>query len=85
MRVLVANRRGGVGKTVTSVLVAAALASLRGSGVAVAEFSDEAGGLAGRCEQPPVRGVDTLLARLVSAGGADGAFVYGNGQVQSSM
>ena len=59
--VLVANRKGGAGKTPTSLILGGILASIRGGSVAVLEVSDDPGTLTLRSEGNPARGLEALL------------------------
>ncbi|MCU1405172.1 MAG: MinD-like ATPase involved in chromosome partitioning or flagellar assembly [Glaciihabitans sp.] len=73
--VLVANRKGGVGKTPVSLLLGGTLASVRGGSVCVVEVSDDPGALTFRAEGNPrlglgelVRSVDTVVSAGQLAG-----------------
>ena len=71
MGILVANEKGGSGKTPTSVVVAGVLAMIRGGYVAVAEFTESTGTLCRRSEGDPSRGLAEMLANagnVTSAG-----------------
>ena len=59
--VLVANRKGGVGKTPVSLLLGGVLAAVRGGSVAIVEVSDDPGALAFRAEGNPRRGIGELV------------------------
>ncbi|TPW78043.1 MinD/ParA family ATP-binding protein [Schumannella soli] len=59
--ILVANRKGGVGKTPTSVILGGVLASIRGGSVAILEVSDDPGTLTFRAEGTPTRGIGELV------------------------
>lgn len=59
--VLVANPRGGVGKTPTALLLGGMLAHIRGGDVAVLEVTDEAGSLSYRSEGESDRGLGELV------------------------
>jgi hypothetical protein len=59
--VLVANRKGGVGKTPVSLLLGGVLAAVRGGSVAIVEVSDDPGALAFRAEGNPPRGIGELI------------------------
>ncbi|GMA94740.1 hypothetical protein GCM10025881_15640 [Pseudolysinimonas kribbensis] len=59
--ILVANRKGGVGKTPTSLILGGILASIRGGSVAVMEVSDDPGTLTYRTEGNPTRGIGELV------------------------
>lgn len=59
--ILVANRKGGVGKTPTAVIVGGILASIRGGSVAVMEVSDDPGTLTFRTEGTPSHGIGELV------------------------
>ncbi|MGW4928625.1 MinD/ParA family ATP-binding protein [Agromyces sp. NPDC004153] len=59
--VLVANRKGGVGKTPVSLLLGGVLAAVRGGSVAIVEVSDDPGALAFRAEGNPQRGIGELV------------------------
>jgi MinD-like ATPase involved in chromosome partitioning or flagellar assembly len=69
--ILVANRKGGVGKTPTAVIVGGLLASIRGGSVAIMEVSDDPGTLTFRTEGAPTRGMGELLndADTISSAG----------------
>lgn len=60
--ILVANRKGGVGKTPTSILLGGTLASIRGGSVAIMEVADDPGTLTFRAEGTPQRGIGELAA-----------------------
>jgi len=62
--VLVANRKGGVGKTPVSLLLGGTLASVRGGSVCVLEVSDDPGALGYRAEGSPANGLGELLGAL---------------------
>lgn len=62
--VLVADKKGGVGKTTCAVGIASAIASIRGGGLAVLEVSDDPGSLTFRTEGSPRRGVGELVRDL---------------------
>ncbi|WP_394769109.1 MinD/ParA family protein [Lacisediminihabitans sp.] len=69
--VLVANRKGGVGKTPVSLLLGGTLASVRGGSVCVVEVSDDPGALTFRAEGSPALGLGELVrdvATVTSAG-----------------
>lgn len=69
--VLVANPKGGTGKTPIALLLGGALASIRGGSVAVLEVADDPGALAYRAEGNPRLGVGDLVrdaARIRTAG-----------------
>lgn len=59
--VLVANPKGGVGKTPTALLLAGTLAAIRGGSVCVMEVSDDPGALTYRSEGTPARGIGELV------------------------
>ncbi|TPW78404.1 ParA family protein [Schumannella sp. 10F1B-5-1] len=59
--ILVANRKGGVGKTPTSVILGGTLAAIRGGSVAIMEVSDDPGTLTFRAEGTPQRGIGELV------------------------
>ncbi|UKF24986.1 MinD/ParA family ATP-binding protein [Clavibacter seminis] len=59
--VLVANRKGGVGKTPTSLILGGVLGSIRGGSVAVVEVTDDPGALGYRAEGQPTRGLGELV------------------------
>ena len=62
--ILVANRKGGTGKTPAALLLGGALAATRGGSVAVMEVSDDPGALAFRAEGDPARGLGELIRDL---------------------
>jgi MinD-like ATPase involved in chromosome partitioning or flagellar assembly len=69
--ILVANPKGGVGKTPTALLVGGMLAAIRGGSVCVLEISDDPGALTFRSEGSPPRGLGELVrdaATIRSAG-----------------
>ncbi|TFD85851.1 hypothetical protein E3T61_17145 [Cryobacterium lactosi] len=68
--VLVANRKGGVGKTPVSLLLAGTLASIRGGSVCVVEVSDDPGSLTFRAEGSPHLGLGELMADVGSISSA---------------
>jgi MinD-like ATPase involved in chromosome partitioning or flagellar assembly len=59
--VLVANPKGGTGKTPLSLLLGGTLASIRGGSVAVIEVADDPGALAYRAEGTPRLGIGDLV------------------------
>ena len=59
--VLVANRKGGVGKTPVSVLLSGAMASIKGGSVAVLDVADDSGALRLRAEGTPRLGMGELV------------------------
>lgn len=61
MTVLVAQRKGGAGKTPVSILLGGVLAHVRGGSVAIAEVSDDPGMLALRSEGVAPRGLGELV------------------------
>jgi MinD-like ATPase involved in chromosome partitioning or flagellar assembly len=62
--ILVANPKGGVGKTPTAVLLADVLASVRGGSVCVIEVSDDPGALSFRAEGNPALGLGELVRNV---------------------
>lgn len=69
--ILVANPKGGVGKTPTAVLLGGVLAAIRGGSVCILEVSDDPGALTFRTEGSPTRGLGELVrdaATIRSAG-----------------
>jgi MinD-like ATPase involved in chromosome partitioning or flagellar assembly len=71
MAILVANEKGGVGKTPTALILAGVLAMIRGGYVAVAEFTESVGTLTRRSEGDPPRGLAEMLSNadnVTSAG-----------------
>jgi MinD-like ATPase involved in chromosome partitioning or flagellar assembly len=69
--VLIANPKGGVGKTPVALLLAGTLASVRGGSVCVVEVSDDPGALTYRAEGNPSLGLGQLVdavASVTSAG-----------------
>ncbi|MFC4244887.1 MinD/ParA family protein [Gryllotalpicola reticulitermitis] len=62
--VLVANPKGGTGKTPTSLLLGGTIASIRGGSVAIVEVSDDPGALAYRAEGNPPVGLGELVRDL---------------------
>lgn len=59
--VLVANPKGGTGKTPLSLLLGGTLAAIRGGSVAVIEVADDPGALAYRAEGTPRLGIGDLV------------------------
>ena len=59
--ILVANPKGGVGKTPTALLLGGVLATVRGGSVCIVEVSDDAGALAYRAEGNPSLGLGELV------------------------
>ena len=59
--VMVANPKGGTGKTPLSLLLGGTLASIRGGSVAVIEVADDPGALAYRAEGTPRLGIGDLV------------------------
>lgn len=59
--ILVANRKGGVGKTPVSILLAGTIAAIKGGSVAVLEVSDDPGALNYRAEGTPRLGLGELV------------------------
>lgn len=69
--ILVANPKGGVGKTPTALLLGGVLAAIRGGSVCIMEVSDDPGALTFRSEGAPIRGLGELVrdaATIRSAG-----------------
>ncbi|NQX29837.1 hypothetical protein HQQ81_21020 [Microbacteriaceae bacterium VKM Ac-2854] len=69
--VLVANRKGGTGKTPTALCLGGILAAVRGGSVAIMEVSDDPGALTYRAEGSPTLGLGELirdLEHITSAG-----------------
>ena len=59
--ILVANPKGGVGKTPSAILIGGVLATVRGGSVCVVEVSDDAGSLTFRSEGNPRLGIGELV------------------------
>ncbi|MBM7470547.1 nucleotide-binding protein [Subtercola frigoramans] len=59
--VLVANPKGGTGKTPTALILGGVLASIRGGSVAVVEVADDPGALTFRAEGNPALGLGDLM------------------------
>ncbi|TFC79400.1 hypothetical protein E3O45_03725 [Cryobacterium sp. TMS1-20-1] len=59
--VLVANQKGGVGKTPSAIIVGGVLAAARGGSVCILEVSDDPGALSFRAEGNPARGMGELV------------------------
>ena len=69
--ILVANPKGGVGKTPVALLLGGTLAAVRGGSVCVMEVSDDPGALTFRSEGAPTRGLGELVrdaSTITSAG-----------------
>jgi MinD-like ATPase involved in chromosome partitioning or flagellar assembly len=69
--ILIANPKGGVGKTPSAILIGGVLATVRGGSVCVVEVSDDAGSLTFRSEGNPTRGIGELVrdAHTISTAG----------------
>jgi MinD-like ATPase involved in chromosome partitioning or flagellar assembly len=59
--ILIANPKGGVGKTPTALLLGGVLAAVRGGSVCIMEVSDDPGALTFRSEGAPTRGLGELV------------------------
>jgi MinD-like ATPase involved in chromosome partitioning or flagellar assembly len=59
--ILIANPKGGVGKTPTALLLGGVLAAIRGGSVCIMEVSDDPGALTFRSEGAPTRGLGELV------------------------
>ena len=59
--ILVANPKGGVGKTPMALLLGGMLAAVRGGSVCIMEVSDDPGALTFRSEGSPTRGLGELV------------------------
>jgi MinD-like ATPase involved in chromosome partitioning or flagellar assembly len=59
--ILVANPKGGVGKTPTAILLGGTLAAIRGGSVCIMEVSDDPGALTYRAEGTPTLGIGELV------------------------
>ncbi|MDJ0379158.1 hypothetical protein [Cryobacterium sp. PH31-L1] len=59
--VLVANQKGGVGKTPSAIIAGGVLAAARGGSVCILEVSDDPGALSFRAEGNPARGMGELV------------------------
>lgn len=69
--ILVANKKGGAGKTPTALLIGGVLAAARGGSVCVLEVSDDPGALTFRAEGSPTIGLGELVGdvdQISSAG-----------------
>jgi MinD-like ATPase involved in chromosome partitioning or flagellar assembly len=69
--IIVANPKGGTGKTPVSLLLGGTLAAVRGGSVAIMEVSDDPGALTFRAEGRPALGIGELVrdaAEITSAG-----------------
>jgi MinD-like ATPase involved in chromosome partitioning or flagellar assembly len=69
--ILVANPKGGTGKTPVSLLLGGTLAAVRGGSVAIMEVSDDPGALTFRAEGRPALGIGELVrdaGDIISAG-----------------
>ena len=69
--ILVANPKGGVGKTPVALLLGGILAAVRGGSVCVMEVSDDPGALTFRSEGAPTRGLGELVrdASMITSAG----------------
>lgn len=74
--ILVANKKGGVGKTPLTLMLAGVIATIRGGSVAAVEVSDDPGALTYRSEGRPVRGVADLArdAQAITSAGQLGGY-----------
>lgn len=70
MTILVAQRKGGVGKTPLAILLGGMLAHIRGGGVVIPEVSDDPGMIALRSEGSPSRGLGELMRDVHSVSSA---------------
>jgi MinD-like ATPase involved in chromosome partitioning or flagellar assembly len=71
VRILIANKKGGVGKTPVSVLLGGVIAAIKGGSVAIWEVSDDPGALNFRAEGNKPIGLGELVRdvdRITSAG-----------------
>lgn len=68
--VLVANPKGGVGKTPVSLGIGGVLAAVRGGSVAIVEVSDDPGALTFRAEGSPALGLGELMRDVANIGSA---------------
>lgn len=68
--VLVANPKGGVGKTPVSLGIGGVLAAVRGGSVAILEVSDDPGALTFRAEGSPALGLGELMRDVEKIGSA---------------
>lgn len=69
--ILIANPKGGVGKTPVSLMLGGTIAAIRGGSVCIVEVSDDPGALTFRSEGSPIRGLGELVTdadRIRSAG-----------------
>ena len=69
--ILIANPKGGVGKTPVALLLGGMLAAVRGGSVCVMEVSDDPGALTFRSEGAPTRGLGELVrdASMITSAG----------------
>lgn len=68
--VLVANPKGGVGKTPSALILGGVIASIRGGQTCVFEVTDDAGALAVRAEGPAIAGMAELVRDVGAIRGA---------------
>ncbi|NNC14059.1 hypothetical protein HII28_19550 [Planctomonas sp. JC2975] len=68
--ILVANKKGGTGKTPSSLVLGGVLAAVRGGSVCILEVSDDPGTLTFRSEGNPVRGIGELVRDAPAIGSA---------------
>lgn len=68
--VLVANPKGGVGKTPSALILGGVIASIRGGQTCVFEVTDDAGALAVRAEGPAIAGMAELVRDVEAIRGA---------------
>jgi MinD-like ATPase involved in chromosome partitioning or flagellar assembly len=64
--ILVANPKGGVGKTPTAILLGGTLATIRGGSVCIMEVSDDPGALTYRAEGTPTLGMGELVRDITT-------------------
>jgi MinD-like ATPase involved in chromosome partitioning or flagellar assembly len=74
--ILVANRKGGVGKTPTTLLLAGVLAAARRGSVCVLEVSDDPGALSFRAEGSPPLGMGELVRDIQQITSAEQLAAY---------
>lgn len=74
--VLVANPKGGVGKTPTALILGGVLANIRGGQTVVFEVTDDAGALAVRAEGPMNAGIAELVRDVGAIHGAGQLSTY---------
>lgn len=77
VRILVANKKGGVGKTPTSILLGGVIGAIKGGSVAIWEVSDDPGALNYRAEGNALIGLGELVRDVDTITSAGQLMGYG--------